>query len=367
MPIDELFAEAERQLTICNACRYCEGYCAVFPALERRAVLSTGDMVQLANVCFDCRACFQACMYAPPHEFGVNPPQVLARVRLASYERYVWPRRVPRLLRGWSGVGVGLGVAIALTVALSVAFAGAERLLAAPGGAQSPYDILPPAVLLPLLLATSGYAVVVMACAAVAYWREVGGGRADLGWRPAWQAMRHAATLRYQRGGGDDCYYPDDMRPSAGRRRLHHLTMYGFLLCTASTLSAAVLEHLKGEQPPYPILSAPVLLGTVGGVAMVVGCTGLLRLKASSSPVTGFAQMTVKDYGFLVALDFLSVSGLLTLFTRTTPAYAAVYLAHLAAILLCFAAAPYSKFPHFVYRFLALVKDESEKAREPRR
>ena len=33
---DGPFAEADRQLTICNACRYCEGYCAVFPALERQ-------------------------------------------------------------------------------------------------------------------------------------------------------------------------------------------------------------------------------------------------------------------------------------------------------------------------------------------
>ena len=31
-----LLEEAERQLTICNACRYCEGYCAVFPAMEMR-------------------------------------------------------------------------------------------------------------------------------------------------------------------------------------------------------------------------------------------------------------------------------------------------------------------------------------------
>ena len=25
--------EAARQVNICNACRYCEGYCAVFPAI----------------------------------------------------------------------------------------------------------------------------------------------------------------------------------------------------------------------------------------------------------------------------------------------------------------------------------------------
>ncbi|MEN9982830.1 MAG: Citrate utilization protein, partial [Pseudomonadota bacterium] len=27
--------EVARQLQICNACRYCEGFCAVFPAMTR--------------------------------------------------------------------------------------------------------------------------------------------------------------------------------------------------------------------------------------------------------------------------------------------------------------------------------------------
>src|SRR2546429_2091494 len=90
----ELAHEGERLFTICNACRYCEGYCAVFPALERRSgPLLAGDLAQLANLCHDCRACFQACMYAPPHEFGVNVPALLGQARLESYERFAWPSR----------------------------------------------------------------------------------------------------------------------------------------------------------------------------------------------------------------------------------------------------------------------------------
>jgi citrate/tricarballylate utilization protein len=73
--------------------------------------------------------------------------------------------------------------------------------------------------------------------------------------------------------------------------------------------------------------------------------------------------MTVKDYGFLVALTFLALTGLATLLTRSTAAFGIVYLLHLAAIVLCFAAAPYTKFMHIVYRFLALVRDNLE--REP--
>ena len=93
--------------TICNACRYCEGYCAVFPALERRTVLEPGDITQLANLCHDCRACYYACMYAPPHEFGVNPPQVLAAARQASYRAHL-PAWTPRPGRA-AGLAAGPG------------------------------------------------------------------------------------------------------------------------------------------------------------------------------------------------------------------------------------------------------------------
>jgi len=57
----ELFKDGERQMRICNACRYCEGYCAVFPAMERRRTFTKADLTYLANLCFDCRDCYYAC------------------------------------------------------------------------------------------------------------------------------------------------------------------------------------------------------------------------------------------------------------------------------------------------------------------
>jgi citrate/tricarballylate utilization protein len=43
--------EADRLMTICNACRYCEGLCAVFPAMEMRRTFAAGDLNYLANLC----------------------------------------------------------------------------------------------------------------------------------------------------------------------------------------------------------------------------------------------------------------------------------------------------------------------------
>ena len=68
-------AEADRLMTLCNSCRYCEGLCAVFPAMEMRRAFPDGDLNYLANLCHSCGACYVDCQFSPPHEFDVNVPQ----------------------------------------------------------------------------------------------------------------------------------------------------------------------------------------------------------------------------------------------------------------------------------------------------
>lgn len=361
--LDRFVAEANRQLTICNACRYCEGYCAVFPALERRNVLDGGDLAQLANLCHDCRACFDACMYAPPHQFSVNVPNALASVRLETYDRYVWPSRLPRPLRGWAGLLSTAVLAAAVLVLIALAHAGPAALIARPDGAASPYALTPYPVLLAVVLVPSVFTIVVTVLAARRYWRDVGGSPGGSTAPAVWRAAGRAMTLRYLRGGGAGCPYPDDEVPSPARRRLHHAVMYGFGLCIVSTVSAGVLQDIVGHAPPYPVLSVPVVTGVIGGLGMVIGCTALLLLKRRSSATTSVATMTVKDYGLLAALGFLAVSGLAVLVVRDTRAFPVVYLAHMTAVVLAFAVAPYSKLVHLVFRFLALVRDDLERAR----
>jgi len=355
-----LVDEATRQLDICNACRYCEGLCAVFPALSRRTVLSAGDVSQLASLCHDCRACYDACMYTAPHEFDLNVPAVLTEVQLADYQQYVWPARVPRLLRGWTGLFTGALASAALFVGIAAAHAGWAAIVAAHDTAASPYRLIPDGVLAGLMLAAIAYAVAIGALAARSYWAATGGGNVPV--RPAdvLRATWYALTLRYLRGGGVGCYYPADDKPSPGRRYLHLLTVAGFGLCVVSTAAAAVLQDILGQQPPYAWLSAPVISGTIGGIGLLAGCAGLLLLKACSSAVTSIAQMTVKDYGLLTALTFLALSGLAVLLTRDTAAFGIILLIHLAAVILSFASAPYSKFVHVVFRFAALIRDNAE-------
>ena len=44
-------------MAVCNACRYCESYCAVFPAMAMRREFTTGDITHLANLCHGCKGC----------------------------------------------------------------------------------------------------------------------------------------------------------------------------------------------------------------------------------------------------------------------------------------------------------------------
>lgn len=359
MPLDDLFAEAERQLNVCNSCRYCAGYCPVWPALELRTTLTQGDITHLANLCHDCRDCFSACMYTAPHEFDLNPPKVFTHLREETYRRYVWPRKVPGWMSGWRAVIGWFLLICVLLAALSYLTTG--RVLSAGASPGSPYEIIPHVLIVAVAAAPSIWAIGVLALAILSYWRDIHGTVRDLGRLALWpKTLIQGAQLRHMRGGGEECDYPE--LPSPLRRRFHLAVSYGFGLCMVSTTTAAGMQKFLGLLPPYPYLSVPVVTGTVGGVGMVVGCVGLMVLKRRSDPELGTQSMRRADYGFLWALLILSVTGLLTLLLRTSPLFGPILVAHLASVIVAFAITPYTKFVHWIYRLLAIYKDNLDNA-----
>ena len=117
VPAQQLSAaegEVARVMQICNACRYCEGFCAVFPAMTRRLEFGKADVNYLANLCHNCGACLHACQYAPPHEFGINIPKAMAEVRGQTYADYAWPPALGKLYQR-----NGLTLSLALVAALA--------------------------------------------------------------------------------------------------------------------------------------------------------------------------------------------------------------------------------------------------------
>lgn len=365
VPLQDLVAEAQRVLAICNACRYCEGYCAVFPALERRLSFSEGDVHYLANLCHNCGSCLYACQYAPPHEFQLDFPRIMAQVRGETYRKYAWPAAWGGLFRrNGTAVAVAIGASLVLAFAFLAAFAGTDRLFRPWTDAQgSFYALLPHGPMAAIFGVAFIAAAAALAAGFARFWRASGEPPGEhFAPGAAASAASDALTLRYLDGGGDGCTYPD-AKPSFARRRLHHLTFYGFLLCFAATCVATLYHYAFGWEAPYPYLSLPVLLGSAGGIGLVVGPIGLLALKARRDPELADPAQSGMDVAFLALLFLTGATGLLLLAFRETAAMGALLAIHLAMVLASFATFPYGKFVHAVYRVAALARFHIERRR----
>jgi len=365
MPSAERLREAGRQLVICNACRYCEGFCAVFPAMERRRSFAPADLTYLANLCFDCRACFYACQYAPPHEFAVNVPKIFAELRTETYHEYGWPRLLSGLYRrGLAGALVPSAVCAAIVLFLVLLLRGPGVLLEVDAREGAFYRVIPFGAMVTPALLLAVYGLAVFLIGAVRFWRDTGGRIGDLlDGRALARAAGDAMSLRYLGGGGDGCNYPDAAF-SSERRWFHHLVFYGFLLDFASTTVAAIYDHFLSWRAPYPLLSWPVALGTVGGLMIVAGTLGLLYLKRRSDAVPAEPRMVSMDVAFLMALLLTSATGLLLLVLRETPAMGVLLAVHLGVVAALFATLPYGKFAHVFYRYAALIRNALEERAE---
>jgi citrate/tricarballylate utilization protein len=360
-----LVEEGQRMASICNACRYCEGFCAVFPALERRLSFAEGDLAYLANLCHNCGSCYYACQYAPPHEFALDFPRMLADVRVASYRKYAWPDAFARLFeRNAVVVSVVTAAMLAAFLLLVAYMTRGSSVFAAHADAQgSFYAVLPHSVMAWAFGIVFAWAVVALVAGCARFWRDIEERPRDFA-QPA--PLGHAAadvlTLRYLDGGGEGCTYPDD-RPARARRMFHHFTFYGFMLCFAATCVATIDHYLLERPAPYPWWSWPVMLGTLGGISLLIGTAGLLVLKLRRDPALESAKQAGMDVSFLLLLAVTSLTGLLLLALRETAAMATLLALHLGAVMALFLTLPYGKFVHAVYRFAALVRFHLERKR----
>jgi len=358
--------EAARQLQICNACRYCEGFCAVFPAMTRRLEFGKADVDYLANLCHNCGACLHACQYAPPHEFAVNVPQIMARVRVQSYADHAWPPALGRLYQR-NGLTLALALAAGLALFLLLALAQNGTLWQGPLAGNF-YRVFPHNLMVSLFAPIFVYALLALGLSVRGFWMSVSpADRAtDAPGAALGEATRDALRLKYLDGGhGLGCNEADDAF-TLWRRRFHHFTFYGFMLCFAATLVATLYHYLLGRHAPYAFTSLPVLLGTAGGVGLLLGPAGLMWLNLRRHPLHGDAAQKPMDRGFIALLFLISASGIALLAWRDSGAMALLLALHLAVVMALFLTLPYGKFAHGIYRAAALLKWAIEK-RQPNR
>ncbi len=357
MHATEALAEADRLMTVCNSCRYCEGLCAVFPAMELRRAFSDGDLNYLANLCHGCGACYIDCQFSPPHEFNVNVPRVMAKVRAESYAHYAWPPGFGRLfVRNGLTIGLIMAASVAAFVLGFLFSAGPSQIFYRHVGRGAFYGLMPHNTMAMFFGAVFLFAIAALAAGMHRFNRETSS--PETGSVAFSQAALDAGRLRYLDGGGDGCYKAEGR---TDRRRLfHHLTFYGFLLCFASTSAATVYHFALGLEAPYAWSELPVVLGFAGGLGLLAGPLGLIYEKYSRD--AGIAEPSTRgmDLAFLVSLILTSLTGLALLLFRSTPFMSLLLAVHLGVVLALFATMPYGKFVHGLYRFLALMRHARE-------
>ena len=353
-------AEVGRIMQICNACRYCEGFCAVFPAMTRRLEFGKADIHYLANLCHNCGACLHACQYALPHEFAVNVPQAMAKVRAVTYSEFAWPGALGVLYRR-NGLTLSLATAAGLALFLVLAVARNGTLIHAPMAGNF-YAVFPHNLMVAMFGAVFGFAMLALAIGTTRFYFSIGAGNASGG--ALAEAAHDALRLKYLGGGhGEGCNEADDAF-ALWRRRFHHATFYGFMLCFASTSVATLYHYVLKLPAPYALTSVPVLLGIAGGIGLLTGPAGLIWLNLHRHPEHGDALQKPMDRGFIALLFFVSLTGLALMIWRDSSAMSLLLAIHLGVVMALFLTLPYGKFAHGFYRCVALLKFAIEK-RQP--
>lgn len=347
-----LIAEAQRQVQICNACRYCEGYCSVFPAINRQRNFSQGDIIQLANLCHNCQGCYHACQYTKPHEFAINLPQSLADTRVESWQTFIKPTWLTRLFQK-----NGVAMAALLVFCTALLFFMLQSLK--PDSGNGFYAFLSHTAMITLFIPTFIGPLVITALAVRRYWKTVDG--KPVKWAHFSAALASTSKLKNLSGGhGKGCNYENADRFSNKRRWFHQATMIGFLLCIASTTSGTVMHYLFDMQAPYAVISIPKLLGIPGGFLLVIGCAGLAWLKTKSSAALGATGMWGGEMAFILLLGTTGATGLLLFFATGTAGVPTLLAIHLGSVLSLFILIPYSKMVHGFFRLAALVRDAQQ-------
>jgi citrate/tricarballylate utilization protein len=350
------YDEAKRVANICNACRYCEDFCDVFPSMERLIKFDKGEVNFLANLCHDCRECYHACQFAPPHEYAVNFPQVMSKVRVSSYKPD--SSKIGRLISIITGKFCAIYIYPLLFilfgilkyqenfwVSYSIASGNFYQLI-------SHQDMLSLFGTLGLLIAT----LVIIRTSS--FYHSINKDDDSSSLDNIYQAFTDAFTLKNLKSSGSGCSYPKSQQSKA-RTIFHHLMASGFIFSFAATITGTLYHYILILPAPYALVSLPVILGSIGGIFLIIGCFGLIILKSIQDKAPTDPQHDQSSVKFLLLLLMIAASGMLLLILRETIFMGVFLYWHLGLVFSFFLAFPYEKMMHIFFRIVALIKAKS--------
>ena len=175
----------------------------------------------------------------------------MARVRLHTYADYAWPAAFGALYRR-NGLALALALAVALALFLLLAAAQQGPLWHVPLAGNF-YAVFPHGLMVSLFAPVFAFAVLALGDRRAPLLARGSAPGPRTAPRPPLEATRNALALTYLDGGhGEGCNEADD-RFTLARRRLHHLTFYGFMLCFAATCVATLYHYAFGWPAPYAL------------------------------------------------------------------------------------------------------------------
>lgn len=358
---DKNFEYARFSLNICNACRYCENICPVFKAIELRRTFSENDIVYLANLCHDCRGCYYACQYAPPHTFDINIPKVFGTLRLETYKNYKKSKFSKNLIEKPQLFSIAIFIISFIFYTISsIIYTGKLNSVGISDKNASFYNALPENFLIITLLIPFAISLTIYIKNLINFCDYINIKKCDfLKLSSHIRPLKSVILLEFLDGGSYGCNYPDE-EYSFSRRIYHQFVLFGFKITFISTLIAAFISHILHISPPYTFTSLPVIFGTVGGVLLLLGLTGLLYLRTKMDRIPYNENANSMDMNFIIILLLTVLTGFLVLIFRSTIFMPILLIIHLSIVITFFVMLPFSKLQHAVFRYASIYKYFSE-------
>ena len=336
-------------LSSCMQCGTCSVVCNLSPdekPFPRKEMVYAGwgmkeKLVGNPDVwlCHQCGDCSTHC----PR--GVNPADVLAATREATYRRYATPRFMGRLLTR----PAFLPMAILLPVVVITGIIFLAGTLAIPDGPVNYSKFFPHVWLNSSFTLLTLFSYGVASLGIVRFWKELNrhefeGSKERKGFFASFMKVKNDILLHSR---FSKC------ERNRGRKVSHLLVFYGFVLLLLVTLYA-IYAAVSGRYPLSPVNPFKIL----GNVASLMLITGLgIMIFNRLARREGTERSSYSDWLFLVAMFLLTVSGVLVQLARFGDWSAAyhLYFFHLVCVWFVIIYLPYTKFGHLVYRTVAMT------------
>jgi citrate/tricarballylate utilization protein len=341
----DLYDEAARQLQLCNACRYCEGYCAVWEALDRRNEVGRNDVLYFSSLCHDCGQCFTVCPFTEPHEYDLNIPKALGSVRLDSYSANIRPGFMTKLIE-FSSIATSIVIALSMTAMFLFVLFNKGTLT----GNFTFAEVISPFEYRLVTVSIYAYVLILWGIEGHRYWSQINNGiRLKAGLGAIFGGLADAFGHENFKGGGAGCTYPDS-RNRKFRLIFHPMVFFGFLVALVSISF-------------YPSFGLPFrVVYLLGSGMMFAGASGLLYGKIISGSAGYNSGMRKIDLPFTLLLNLGGLTGVLLVLFYGFGFDWSIFLVHDAFIFTLFLLAPFGKFIHPIFRILALIKNRMERS-----